>query len=577
MKLTAALRRRWSMPLLAKELVEQANRRRTYIIRTLYGAMLFCGVGLFIYQVFHRYSSDPLDVLGSGRELFQILVGFQFVGIFLFLPAVMVGALTLEKERDSLALLLITGLSPWQIILQKYLGRLVPMLTFLLLSLPLMAVSYALGGITSDQVLSAVVLLLLCCLQVGAFCLMLSSFCGTTSAAFVLSYILGACFYFGPLCAAALLYELLPAYRSMSGIDEMAWMAHCPPVVMADMAFGSGGWLRGVIPIVGSILVFLVLARVFLWRRAFVQPRSLLLKTFRWLDRFYHRANIGGVVLMRSAPELPGDRPVAWWEVTRRALGQPQYLFRILAAVMTPTLLAIALMLTAGRGYRQGVEVLSAMLFLVWPLAALLLAVQGASTFTLDRTRQRLDPLLVAPIRTGDLVRQKTAALRRLILVWCVPIFTIVGMEAWWKYRIEHGAYAGYDSVDHVLIYLMCSFLSAVIYLPLIAWLALWISMKVHSQSKATIIAIATIVAWCAAAPIVAALLDEMLGFRGDAYWILLLSPASIVPMNELTVLDELRLRPLPAVLLNFTAYGVVLWWIRHLCLTRADRYLGRA
>ena len=40
-------------------------------------------------------------------------------------------------------LLLLTELRPWQIVLQKYAGGLVPMLTFLMLGMPLAAIAYA--------------------------------------------------------------------------------------------------------------------------------------------------------------------------------------------------------------------------------------------------------------------------------------------------------------------------------------------------------------------------------------------------------------------------------------------------
>ena len=43
----ASIRRHLGMPLLAKELTEQAARRRTYVIRFLYAALLFAS-GLFI-------------------------------------------------------------------------------------------------------------------------------------------------------------------------------------------------------------------------------------------------------------------------------------------------------------------------------------------------------------------------------------------------------------------------------------------------------------------------------------------------------------------------------------------------
>jgi ABC-type transport system involved in multi-copper enzyme maturation permease subunit len=359
MKVLTALRRTWSMPLLGKELVEQANRRRTYIVRMLYAGLLFFAASIFIYEQFHRYSASGFEVLGRGAELFAAVVAFQFFGVYLFLPAVMVSAITLEKERESLALLLITSLGPWQIILQKYFGRLVPMLTFLLLSMPLLAVSYSLGGLSSDEVLAAILLLGLCCLQVGAFCLMLSAYCITTSTAFVLSYLLGACVFFGPV----MLVLMATGFSGPGNIEPIWFLFHFPPAAFAYALDNSPDTLMCAvwcsIPIAGSTLVFLIMARRFLISRAFVQPKSIVLKLFRALDGFYHKVNFGDVVVMRGAPPLPVDRPVAWWEVTRRAMGQPQYLFRILTAVMLPMLLIVTVSMTRGGGGRGTSEVLS--------------------------------------------------------------------------------------------------------------------------------------------------------------------------------------------------------------------------
>jgi hypothetical protein len=203
------------------------------------------------------------------------------------------------------------------------------------------------------------------------------------------------------------------------------------------------------------------------------------------------------------------------------------------------------------------------------------LTVQGASTFSLDRTRRRLDPLLVAPISTPDLVRQKTAALRRLIFVWAVPLGTIMGLEAWWEHRLGSRNYAG---PHNLTLYVTCSILTIVIYLPLLAWFGLWIGMKVVSQSKAIIIALAVIVAWCLAAPTIAAVLYELLDLDSPPFALLLLSPASIIPVNEFADWNDFEFGwPWLPLAVNFAIYGIALWWVRNMCLTRADRYLGRA
>ena len=91
------------LPLLAKELREQSARRRTYVIRSVYAAIL-CFVGcVFFYEVVSRRAGlggNPFAVLGRGREMFEILVGMQFGGIYLFMPAITCGVLTWENNRS---------------------------------------------------------------------------------------------------------------------------------------------------------------------------------------------------------------------------------------------------------------------------------------------------------------------------------------------------------------------------------------------------------------------------------------------------------------------------------------------
>ena len=140
----------------------------------------------------------------------------QFGAVFAFLPAMMSGVLTYEKERDSLALLFLTDLRPWEIILQKYLGRLIPMLTFLLLSMPLTALAYSLGGITLDDLIRSGYMVLLACLQVGAFSLMCSAWCRTSLSAFLCAYLGCGLFYLSPVLFLAILdgFSAYPSART---------------------------------------------------------------------------------------------------------------------------------------------------------------------------------------------------------------------------------------------------------------------------------------------------------------------------------------------------------------------------
>src|SRR5258707_203687 len=196
----AHILRLFELPLLAKELNEQAAQKRTYVIRFLYAGILFTAACGLFYGNFLQTGGGSASGLGHGRQMFQNLVTLQFWTIYLFVPAISCGCLTVEKERNSLGLLLITSLTPWEIVFQKLFGRLVPMLTFVVLSFPLMAVAYSFGGITQDYLWSGIVLLVLACLQAAALSVLCSAWFPTTVEAFVANYTL-----------FLILYNLLPS------------------------------------------------------------------------------------------------------------------------------------------------------------------------------------------------------------------------------------------------------------------------------------------------------------------------------------------------------------------------------
>src|SRR5579863_6583286 len=178
------------LPLLAKELIEQAARKRTFVIRVVYATVLFLMASLFFYRTLQFAVQSPLAVLGHGQEMFAALVGIQFAGIYFFMPAMTCSVITHEKERDSLQLLFLTRLGPWTILFEKLLGRMVPMFSFLLLALPLMAYAYSLGGISPKLLWTGVWMLTLATIQMRTLALMCSSFFRTTVGAFVASYVI---------------------------------------------------------------------------------------------------------------------------------------------------------------------------------------------------------------------------------------------------------------------------------------------------------------------------------------------------------------------------------------------------
>src|SRR4051812_43903491 len=107
-----------SLPLLGKELVEAAARRRTYALRCLLSAVLLLVFGVAYASV--GRSDDPLGMLGHGRELCDVLFWTLFAGVALLQPALSATTVTHEKEQGTLVLLLLTPMRPWELVLQKW-------------------------------------------------------------------------------------------------------------------------------------------------------------------------------------------------------------------------------------------------------------------------------------------------------------------------------------------------------------------------------------------------------------------------------------------------------------------------
>ncbi len=172
----------------------QAARRRTYVVRVICAVLLFA---VFCFVTYEQFMEPEAGFRGRGRTMFETFIALQFAGILLFLRGAMSGAIAYEKERQSLTLLLLTGLRPRNILLEEYLGRLIPIFTVLLLGLPLLAICYAFGGVTTKRLGDGIYILVLTCVQVGALALMCSAFCSSSLASFIASYVMLAGLYLG--------------------------------------------------------------------------------------------------------------------------------------------------------------------------------------------------------------------------------------------------------------------------------------------------------------------------------------------------------------------------------------------
>ena len=117
------------LPILAKDLAVEAERKKTYVLRVLLVLLLAAAFFISLASLRERSGGGGLRALGGGREIFRNMIHLQLAAIFVYVPALVAGAIAREKERGALSLLLLTTLGRGEIVIEKLLGRLVPILS----------------------------------------------------------------------------------------------------------------------------------------------------------------------------------------------------------------------------------------------------------------------------------------------------------------------------------------------------------------------------------------------------------------------------------------------------------------
>lgn len=593
--MTNLRREKLGLPLLQRELAELSARGRTFVARSLYAVVFFGLLGWQFGEEFSRTSADALLELGRGRQFFDQLVLWQLAGVCLFMPVLTAGAVSSEKERGTLALLMITDLSPLTILVEKLASRLFVMMTLLLPAVPVTAYAYSLGGIEPAHIGGSFIVLISTTCYVGAFTLICSSYCSSAAGSLVSSILLG-----------------IPLLGLMSGFVLPA----------ISSRGGPGMWLATVATQALSIVACLSIARRILVTRSDQPPRNSGLEILRWMDRFWVDLNTryaGGRIIVQPETQLPADEPITWRESQKKSLGSVRYLVRILLAVEVPTLALVLLNLDI---LNRVTSAPHGLLWTVWIVVCLLIASRVSSLIAGERGRQTLDIVLTTPMTGREIVQQFDRGAMRLMLILSLPLLTCYAVR-WFL--------SDWDA-SH-LLYFLSSLASVIVYLPLCSWTAMLVGLTVESQLKGMIGATLILVTWCVWPVLIPTSLpmretvflvvfvvfllsisflgfavlfrsEEPLTSRQRVTWALstggllaaactgaaglfrgndsnfglpreftleiLVSPATILTWQEQAAV------PHDAVAVNFVWYGFLLFFLREFCLHRADRYLGR-
>jgi ABC-type transport system involved in multi-copper enzyme maturation permease subunit len=509
----AVLQEALTLPLLTKELAEQSSRWQTFALRTLFALLIYSTALPTLWGTFNVPQSNAMSLLGRGKGLFDQVVIAQLIAIYVLTPCLVAGVVTSEKERDTLAILLITRLSPTKIVFEKFLGRVVPVLQYLLLPLPLLGVAYSIGGVEYVDLFWATVAMMAAVLQLGSLAVFCSCYCRTTAQALCLTYLIWGLAYAVTRVVLNVPITPWPYQFTDEFINGRQIIILVDPLLLA-----TSPWLllvreatvvgtSAVLALVLPVLFWLSLSRWSLWPRAFLKPQYRLLKFFRWLDELFHRMNDNrvtkGIVLIRDSAQLPIDRPIAWRETSKKSFGTARYLIRLMVVMLSP-LLFLLLAVDPNAGARSPSWIVIEVI--VWCTALFLVVTHGSSLFMGERSRQTLDVLLSLPLTSQDIVDQKFAGLQRLVRVLRLPLLVVYTYFLWWDWERTRGQFGASGSgavladrlslsqllawfeqggIGSVLMGYGLQLLAIWVYLPLLAWISVHASLRYRSHLTA--------------------------------------------------------------------------------------------
>lgn len=222
--MTNVLNAFWN-PIVSKEYRSRMRTWRSPLAMTVY-ILLIGGLGWAIFAAMAYSARNSYNNGGQsanyGQGLFIYLLIFQMVLLTFITPALTAGAISSEREHQTIDLLFVTRIPPFSILWGKLLASMSFVLLLLLLSVPIFSLVFLFGGIELDQVLIAFLITAVAALTLGTIGIACSTAFRRTLPATVAAY--GAAFV---LLAGSLLYGLL----FPTDPDPQSTTAAAPPAI----------------------------------------------------------------------------------------------------------------------------------------------------------------------------------------------------------------------------------------------------------------------------------------------------------------------------------------------------------
>jgi len=599
-------------PLLRRELIQSAGRRRTWVLRVVVLLVLIFVMLSWYSSVLERsvaWGRGPLGFLGAGSQLLAGLVMFDLWAMLLLLPALTCSAIAAERERQTLGLVLVSRMTPAGIVLEKFLARLLPMAWLLMLTGPLLGITYSMGGFSRGAILVALSVLLLAALQISSVSMFWSSLLGSSQSAFWMTYVSLISMAAGPplLVSVFSLRDLFP-----KGAEYFSGM-FTSYLASSNVFFVFGGSVWGVLsdgfPVLVSSGLMIVVSGLAVSRHREEAPitgrrvvrgvawlLAWLLTRPEWLLRSMGlwggtrgtskgggsgvadsaagqsvgvaAAAVAGTAVSGDSRVVPAEGAIAWREISLSVLARWPGQILVVAVVVA----LIVWLSSEGMQIRQPGPVMIAYFLLVLVGAVSVLSTASRSVVA-ERERQTLEILLTTPISNRQFLMEKLAGASRIRwFVVCVCVFVQL-----WRVLVDDRLQLWRPSGDSVQVFLVRSLAWTWLHLSFCLWVGVCCSLRLGSQMKAAATALCVILLFSLGPVFFVGFFRLLRGSEDGAMLLLTVYPVGMWICSELgefpSRVVELQIA---CVLISLVFYGLLIYGLRYWALCTVAESLQR-
>lgn len=416
-------------PVFARELVTLPRRGRLHFYRAAYvGGLLLISTTAWQVLAGTGRVQNVGDLARFGATLFQVLAPLQMVVAVFFAALTAASRVALEKDRQTLVLLLLTRLTNVELVLGKLTASLMGVLALLVAGLPLFMLSALLGGVSFAQIGSVLLVTMAATVLAGSLGSTLAFWRDKTFQTLAMTAM--AIVFWTAACEAVARGAFGDQWR---GLGAATWAAGLSPwhaVLEATRPFTDAEQVFGAAALPVALFLAMALAATaglnglaILRVRAWNPSREVLRAKVGQVGAITSEAADAGPlprrVGKRGASRGVWDNPVLWREVRTWAYGRRVVVIR-LAYLLLSALSAIGLRSLVWLGGGSPLD-LALPLVPLLVVSLMLVNMQAVTAVTSERDHRALDLLLVTDVTAKEFVYGKLGGIfyntKEMILV----------------------------------------------------------------------------------------------------------------------------------------------------------------